>query len=414
MARLEGAIRFGWLVTVILCFCACGDVLTVSDPNRLTSDDLDNDLAAVANGVEGAVYEEVDYWVVLQALLADVLQSTDTSSVFNAVDLGRIDETRGMAMDRIGSRWARASGAARIAEERFKRVLGDSEAEASALTAQVLLSSGLVNLYRGMTFCSVAENGRLLSDRDVLNAAEQTLTRAIAVARAAQRSDYETAAVAARAQTRAMLLEWAGAASDAAAIPQGFSHDAVFPSSHVNAVYERMSVDRSVGLMSQWWEGIAEAGGSSFLTDPSSGLADPRLPVFHSGALGRDEQTPHYDQRKYVVASDRVPLVHYDLMRLIVAEALVNREEYAGATAILNELRGAVGLPGYAVPGDSLEMQEILVHERFAELFLEGHRLVDLHRKGLMRVVFDELMDPQRPGWGRPSKWGGHCPAQVG
>ena len=106
-----------------------------------------------------------------------MLQSTDTSSVFNAVDLGRIDETRGMAMDRIGSRWARASGAARLAEERFKRVLGDSEAEASALTAQVLLASGLVNLYRGMTFCSVGEDGRRLSDRDVLDAAEQMLTR---------------------------------------------------------------------------------------------------------------------------------------------------------------------------------------------------------------------------------------------
>lgn len=414
MGRLEGAIRPGWRVTVVLCLCACGDVLNISDPNRLTSEDLDNDLAAVANGVEGAVYEEVDYWVVLQALLADVLQSTDTSSVVNAVDLGRIDETRGLAMDRIRSRWARASGAARLAEERFKRVLGDAEAEVSAFTAQVLLAAGLVNLYRGMTFCSVAEDGRLLSDRDVLDAAEQTLTRAIAVARAAGRSDYETAAVAARAQTRAMLLEWAGAASDAAAIPQGFSHAAALPSSHVNAVYELMSVDRSVGLMSQWWEKTAEAGGSRFLADPSSGLADPRLPVFHSGALGRDGETPHYDQRKYVLASDRIPLVHYDLMRLIVAEALVNRREYAGATAILNELRGAVGLPGYAVPADFFGMQEILVHERFAELFLEGHRLVDLHRKGLMRAVFDELMDPERPGWGRPSKWGGYCPTQIG
>ena len=66
----------------------------------------------------------------------------------------------------------------------------------------------------------------------------------------------------------------------------------------------------------------------------------------------------------------------------------------------------AVGLPGLDTPADSDTMEVVLLRERFAELFLEGQRLVDLHRKGLMREVFDALDDPERPGEGRPSKWG--------
>ena len=51
-------------------------------------------------------------------------------------------------------------------------------------------------------------------------------------------------------------------------------------------------------------------------------------------------------------------------------------------------------------------MEELILWERWAELFMEGHRLVDLHRKGIMQEVFDALEDPERPGAGRPSKWG--------
>jgi hypothetical protein len=51
-------------------------------------------------------------------------------------------------------------------------------------------------------------------------------------------------------------------------------------------------------------------------------------------------------------------------------------------------------------------MEELILWERRAELFLEGYRLVDLHRKGIMQKVFDALEDPARPGEGRPSKWG--------
>lgn len=398
---MKGAIG---AMAAVLSLVACDGLLEVSDPNRLNSEDVDKDLAALANGIEGAVYERVDEWVVFQALLADVYQSTDTAEVTNAIDQG--DANAHGAMGAVGNGWLRAKGAGRNAEERFRRVLGEAEMESSALTAQVRLAVGLVGLYQGMTFCRMVSNGGWLTDRELLAEAESDLTKAMVVAQLAGRPDYAMVAQAGRAQARALQLEWAGAASDAAAIPEGFSHDAVFPSTHTNAVFDHTTVRRSVGIMYPWWPTIEVDAGPGFMTDPSSGLPDPRIPVYFDGERGLDMRTPHYGQRKYTGARDGIPLVHYDLMRLIIAEALLHRQDYSGATAILNELRAAVGLPGHATPQEFSEMNEILLRERFAELFLEGQRLVDLHRKGLMRVLFDALNDPRRPGTGRPSKWG--------
>ena len=92
-----------------------------------------------------------------------------------------------------------------------------------------------------------------------------------------------------------------------------------------------------------------------------------------------------------------------------MAEAKAHAGDYGGATAILNELRTSVGLPVHEVPSSDATMAELVLWERFAELFMEGQRLVDLHRFGLMRNLFEALEDPARPGDRRPSKWGSGC-----
>ena len=124
-----------------LALVACDGLLEVSDPNRLTSEDVDQSLAALANGIEGAAYEPVDEWVVFQALLADVYQSTDTAEATKAIDQGDISN----------SSWITPTSGREPRAPVFRRVLGEAEAESSALTAQVRLAVGLVGLYEGMT-----------------------------------------------------------------------------------------------------------------------------------------------------------------------------------------------------------------------------------------------------------------------
>ena len=392
----------------VLALGACEDLLTVQDPQRYTADDLDNALPAVANGVEGAVHEVLDGWVIYNALLADVYQHTGTWSSYDESDHGRIYYGNS-PMNGYHNSWLRAQWFAADAEERFKRVLGDAEAASSPLTAQVRLGGALADLLQGMTFCEgvLEATGNAASDMQILAQAEQKLTDAMATAQSAGRPDYGMTAQAGRAVARMLQDDWAGAAADAAAIPAGFTYDAIFNVQSTNAVVQLTTKNNNeaAGLMYKWWPLIEKSDAPGYMADPVSGMPDMRLPVYFDGEVATDNETPHYSQWKYIDDTDDIPMLHSDGMQLIVAEAMARSGDFAGATGILNGLRAAVGLPGHNVPGDPVTMGEIVLWERFAEHFMEGQRLSDIHRGGLMRDLFEELDDPERPGVGRPSKW---------
>lgn len=400
-------------MTTVLSLVACDGLLEVSDPNRYTNDDLDASLPLVANGVEGAVHEVIDSWVLNQALLADVYQNTGTYEGIEDIDFGYKDSALN-GMGGPGNAWIRALWFANDAEQRIKRVLGETAAASSPLTAQVRLSNGLAHLYIGMTFCewTLESGGAVATDAEVLAWADDLLTEALATARAAGSPNHAGAAQAGRAVARMLLDDWPGAESDAAAIPVGFSYDARFSVESENVIVRLSSenYETAAGLMYNWWPLIEMTDQPGFMKDPWSGVPDPRLPVLFDGALADDNMTPYRSQRKYTSLDDDIPMVHSDHMQLIIAESRARTGDHAGATAVLNQLRGTVGLPGHAVPASADVMEELILWERLADLFLEGYRLVDLHRKGIMRKVFDALEDPARPGAGRPSKWG-NCPS---
>ena len=391
----------------ILALGAC-DILTVSDPERYTADDLDGALPAIANGVEGAVHEVMDGWVVYQALLADVYQHTGTWSGYDDTDHGRTDYTRN-GLGGTQNAWLRAQWFAVDAEERFKRVMGDAEAASSPLTAQVQMTGGIADMLNGMTFCeSVAEpTGNAVTDMQMLEQAERKLTTAISTAQSAGRPQYATASVAARAQTRMMLGDWAGAVADASSVPADFSYDAIFNKESINSIVllTTKNYNEAAGLMHKWWPLIEMSDEAGFMKDPLSGMPDMRLPVYFDGEVATDNETPHYSQWKYNLEDDDIPMLHSDGMQLIIAEAMARSGDFAGATGILNQLRAAVGLPGHEVPTDPTTMGEIVLWERFAEHFMEGQRMIDLNRAGIVRDVFEALNDPERVGVERPTKF---------
>ncbi len=387
---------------------ACDDLLTVSDPQRYTTTDLDEALEAVANGVEGAVHAVYDTWVIDQALLGDVYQHTGTWSGYDDSDHGRTNYNNNATQGEQNS-WLRARWFAVDAEERFKRVLGEAEAANSALTAQVQLGGALADMMLGMTACEsvTGPTGDLATALQILAQAEQKLTTAMNTATSAGRTDYAHAAQAARAQTRLLMDDLSGAAADAAAIPSGFVYSAVFNEQSTNSIVQLTTKtnNEAAGLMYKWWDRIDESDEPGFMKDPYSDMPDKRLPVYFDGEVATDNETPHYSQWKYTDDADDVPMLHSDGMQLILAEAAAVSGDYAGAIAILNDLRAAVDLPGHEVPTDQAEMAEILLSERFAEHFMEGWRLIDLHRTGAARAVFEELDDPERPITDRPTKW---------
>jgi hypothetical protein len=404
-----------------LALVGCSDILDVQDPQRYTADDLDTALPAVANGVEGAVHEVIDTWVVYQALLSDVYQHTGTWAGYDETDHGRFQYGTS-AMDGTQNSLLRARWFAQDAEDRFSRVLGESEAASSPLTAQVRLGGAMADLYMGMAYCEApAENdGPAVSDMQILQQAEQKFTAAIQTAQSAGATDFMTAAIAGRATARLMLGDYSGAAADAAQIPDGFSYDAGFNQASDNWVVlvTTKTFNEAAGLMYKWWDLIDISDSPGYMRDPWTDAPDSRIPVYFDGEVATDNETPHYSQWKYNNTTDDIPMVHSDGMRLIQAEVMMRNGDYAGATAMLNSLRAAVGLDPFDVPTDEDTMRDYLLSERFAEHFMEGMRMVDLYRFGLVRETFEEIEQiaidkggdlsdevGQRPATGRPTKF---------
>ena len=407
---MNGSKTKGWATALVavLALGACDSLLTVQDPQRYTADDLDTALPAVANGVEGAIHTVMDGFVTYQALLADVYQHTGTWGGYDEVDHGRFQYGTS-PMDGTHNAWLRANWFAMDAEERFKNVLGESEAASSPMTAQVRLGGAFADLYMGLTFCeSVGQpSGPAITDMDALRQAVQEFTNAMQTAQSAGRSDYAMAAQAGRAQANLLLGDLTGAVADASAIGDGFSYEAVFNQSSNNSVVllTTKNFNEAAGLLHKWWDQIDISDDPGFMRDPWTDEYDMRLPVYFDGEVATDNETPHYSQWKYNGLTDNIPMVHSDLMRLIEAEALVSAGDFAGATAILNKLRDAVGLAPFETPTDQGMMMDYLLSERFAELFMEGQRAADLYRFGLTRQIFNALDDSEREGSDRPTKF---------
>jgi hypothetical protein len=114
---------------------------------------------------------------------------------------------------------------------------------------------------------------------------------------------------------------------------------------------------------------------------------DPRVPIRHEdGVLGVDGVTEFYSQWKYTEEGADIPITHLGEMQLIRAEVAWATNDLPGAMTILNQLRADAGLSPVTA-ATSADVFTVLLNERFAELFMEGHRMNDIHRFGVVPAM---------------------------
>jgi hypothetical protein len=110
------------------------------------------------------------------------------------------------------------------------------------------------------------------------------------------------------------------------------------------------------------------------LRDPVSGQPDPRIaPIVN----------------EFVAPSAGVNLVPITVtgsrdMLLIIAEVALARGDAATFAARLNQLRGLAGLPAWTGAAGQPAALAMLIHERRANLYLQGRRLNDMYRFGIV------------------------------
>lgn len=399
MPRIASHIRVTVPVAcaLITAMAGCGDLLEVSDPSRFVDEDLDNPQAfdALANGPEGRLQQMYSLHVIHTGLLGDELFSTGTWGQYRTIANGSF-EPGGEASQAETLMTIRTE--AREARERFARVLGD-DAATSEFTGRVLAVEGWTNLLLGTLSCETVLEpfGPAVSDVEAYAAAIPTLTEAMTVLQAADEADYHDFALAARARAHLMIGNLDEALADARAVPDGFVYEAIFTEQGAaNSVVTLITFteNKAAGIREMWWPQVDTTGAEDVFLDAYTGEVDPRVEIVHrhTNRLGVDGFSKHYSQFKYQARSDNIPMASKDEMRLIEAEVLMRQGDLPGAMAILNDLRAQAGLSAVPNPGTEEGVRDVLLNERFAELFMEGHRANDLYRFDLI----SERLGPDR------------------
>lgn len=381
----------GLVVTVVAVggFVACSDFLEVSDPSRFTDGDLDQALDAVANGAEGDLHGAFDDIVYTSALLGDEFQHTGTWAQWDDVDHGRIRYDQSATANGRAEALLRARYAAIDAQGRFERVL-EGSAGSSEVMARVRAVEAWANLLLAQHFCEAPgePGGAAMSDVELYDLAIQQLTTAISTADAAGADDYALWARAGRARANLMRGNFDAAFDDAQGVvddaPAGWSYNALYTQGNLeNSVVNLATItfNNAGGLREKWWNRVDVA--ERKLRDAFTDEPDPRIPIRRdAGVLGVDGVTDYYSQWKYTGvggAAASIPLTHVREMRLIQAEVEWRRNNLPEAMTILNDLRTAAGLTTVAA-ATSDEVFDVLLNERFAELFMEAQRTNDLYR----------------------------------
>jgi hypothetical protein len=387
---------------VLVAVAACENTLKVTNPQSFTTEALDDPkiLQSVADGIDGTLQQIFGSYVVFEGLLSDELEDSSTWINFANMSLGRFgpgspdDQTVGSGGNQ-GS-ILRNRFAAQDALSRITRVLGADAAGKSALTAQVQTADAWNDLYLAMAFCEspLVANGPSAPDSAVYKQALTKFNDAVTTATAAGATAIKNWALAGRARTNLFLGNYDAAAADAAAVPAGFVKQALFSTSSATSFAGgqlNQNRNRSGTLRRLWWPMVDTSNAAQplasdqYVKDPWTNTNDTRMAVLHTkGLRGVSNQALYYGIQKYKDWTAPITMTSKREMNLIQAEVYWKKGDLANAVTTLNINRTAAGLPAFAMPLTADDVFQRLLSERFAELFVEGHRMTDLNRFNLV------------------------------
>ena len=377
-ARIARTKAWAFLSIATVCTAlACSNLLDVKAPDAIGTGTLEVPANAglLVNSAIGDFYCAYGSYVVATGLMSGELQETTLTASRWSYDRRDIasNETAYSTNDctSLGT-YTPLSVSRFTADHALKLLEGWTDADSVAnridLIAQAATYSGYSRLLLGEGFCAAAiDGGPQLSSQQLFQLAVAKFDTAITNAQAASDDSIGNLALVGRARAKLDAGDNAGAATDAALVPNGFDFE---------LIYDAATDYRSNRVFS-------ENNGHSVTVAPAyQGLGDPRVPVTDAHRLAGDEQTPLFLQGKYVDASASIPLGSYVEAQLILAEATGG----SGAITILNNLRATVPLAPLASSSDPAVITADIAQERARWLWLEGTHLFDVRRLSLPLV----------------------------
>lgn len=244
-------------------------------------------------------------------------------------------------------------------------------------------------------FCEVSINvGPALTPAQAFDSAEVRFSTALAAAQAANEPALVNLARVGRARARLGSGDLAGAAEDAAVVPQDF----VF-----NATHDLNAGTRNNRIFAQNNQGFAVTVAPAYRTMTVAGSADPRVSVSDGGRLTPDQANALFTQNKYASLTAPTPIASGVEAKLILAEVRGAGE----GVGIINALRARAGvqLPALSA-AETAAFAATLVEERRRELFLQGNRWFDMNRLNQPQVPAAGVAYPKGGGvYGNQRCW---------
>ncbi|WP_373060173.1 RagB/SusD family nutrient uptake outer membrane protein [Gemmatimonas sp.] len=358
-----------------------GCALDAVNPGPIRAEALNNPsaLSSLVNGAGRDLSEALNWTAYTGGAVSREIFPGGSTGAFGI----SVQQQSGKLSDDDGGNWWNFSQRARWTSEdavsRIKTVLGTASANNVTL-AQALVWAGYANRHLGENFCQGVINGGAPGPHTVyFERAEANFTEAIAVATAANNTNLAQAATAGRASVRLLRNNTAGAATDAAAVPNTYAY---------RMPYYQTELDQNNRI---FWASAnqpyrAHTVWNTYIETHRRATRDPRVPFDSSltqlvgdaavGALGR---VRWYFQTKHSSITAPINLSTGWEMRLIEAEVKLVASDLAGALTSMNLRRTSLSLP--AITASNLtEGWAALKRERGIELWLESRRLGDLRR----------------------------------
>lgn len=243
-----------------------------------------------------------------------------------------------------------------------------------ALTAKAAAFAGYSLTLLGEAMCSAAlDRGPEMTPDEIFAEAEDRFTRAIEAASQVGAQDILNLARVGRARVRLNRGESGGAASDAAAVPEGFTFQ--FNYSSADASTE----NKLFALMERELMATVEP---MYRNMAFQGHPDPRVQAVDLGLTGPGTDIEIWATPKYPSLDAPVPVATWEEAQLILAEAALEAGQLQDVVGIINTLHRRAGLPDFS-SNNAAEIRSQLIYERSAELFLEGQHMQDLERFSL-------------------------------
>jgi hypothetical protein len=398
-AKLRRGSRLSVFVLPLLALAlipSCTDITSLAqeNPGSLSPEDLyqPSNAQLLVNGAIADFECAFSRYVVGVGVFTDELANAIASSSNIDYDRRTLPSTASYGTGTCGNNqqapiYTTLSVARAAADTAVARLNGWTDAQVAnrtKLIGQASAYAGYSLVLMGEAMCSAALNlGPELTPAQIFAEAKNRFDAAITAATAA--GDAATLNFATFGRARA---EWdlggaanlAAAATDAAKI----TSNTFVANMSTNSAQVRQQNWVFASVNQSFWATVDPSFRNITVDDTPNGTPDPRVLVTNTGKTGTSQSTPIWTANKYSALTSTIPIAKYAEAQLIIAESKAATDPAGAAAAINNARNTHAGMPQYDATGKTTaQIIAQIVEERRRELFLEGHRLGDIHHFGL-------------------------------